>query len=153
MRIRHPDGFMGGYTSITALDGEHSDMLMDFGILKLNQGMLFTDDARLEKVYLLLHGQVTVTCAGQTYEVRRESFLDDAFWLIDIPEQESIQITGLGEDTELAVVRTVNTTHFPVKVHDVGNSVIETRGQGTMNETGTRVSITEFPRSCTLTGK
>ncbi len=139
MRIRHPEGFQWGYNSITALDGVHSDMLMDFGILKLNQGMVFTDDARLEKVYLLLSGQVTVACAGQTYEVRRASFLDDAFWLIDVPEQESLQITGLGEGSELAVVRTVNTTHFPVKVHDVGNSVIETRGQGTMNETGTRI--------------
>lgn len=139
MRIRHPDGFMWGYNSITSLDGDHSDMLMDFGILKLNQGMVFTDDSRLEKVYLLLSGQVTVACAGQTYEVRRESFLDDAFWLIDVPEQKSIQITGLDGDAELAVVRTVNTTDFPVKVHDVGNSVIETRGQGTMNETGTRI--------------
>ena len=139
MRIRHPDGFIWGYNSITSLDGDHSDMLMDFGILKLNQGMVFTDDSRLEKVYLLPSGRVAVECAGQTYEVRRESFLDDAFWLIDVPEQKSIQITGLDGDAELAVVRTVNTTDFPVKVHDVSNSVIETRGQGTMNETGTRI--------------
>jgi hypothetical protein len=45
MRIRHPDGFIWGYNSITSLDGDHSDMLMDFGILKLNQGMVFTDDS------------------------------------------------------------------------------------------------------------
>ncbi|NCC76255.1 MAG: 5-deoxyglucuronate isomerase [Clostridia bacterium] len=139
MRIRQKDGFKWGYNSVIELNGKHSDMMMDYGILRLNPGHIFDDDTRLEKVYLLLQGQVTVECAGQTYQVRRESFLDDAFWLIDVPEHESVRITGRAEDSEIAVIRTVNSNQFPVKVHDLSNSVIETRGQGTMNETGTRI--------------
>jgi 5-deoxy-glucuronate isomerase len=139
MRIRHPEGFSWGFNPITSLNGPHSDMLMDYGILKLNAGLEYSDEAKLEKVYLLLYGHVTLTCGGKTYDVQRESFLDDDFWLIDLPEGEAIRVTGIGEDAELAVVRTENTRVFPIKVHDKRNSVIEIRGQGYMDETGTRI--------------
>ena len=40
------------YTAITSMDGANADMLMDYGILRLNQGHVFKDNAALEKAYL-----------------------------------------------------------------------------------------------------
>ena len=139
MRIRHEKGFEWGFTSITSLNGPHSDMMMDYGILKLNEETVFEDDAKLEKVYLMLRGHVVVECAGQKHEVKRGSFLDDDFWLIDVPENESVKVTGIGPDSEMVVVRTENAKYFAAKVHDRHNSVIETRGLNTMNDAGIRV--------------
>lgn len=139
MRIRHEQGFKPGFNGVSSLNGPHEDMMMDFGILKLDETGVFEDEARLEKVYLLLYGYVLVECAGETYEVKRSSFMDDDFWLIDVPENEGIKISGIAADSELAVVRTENELGFAPKVHDRHNSVIETRGQNTMNDAGTRV--------------
>ena len=42
------------YTAITSMDGANADMLMDYGILRLNQGHVFKDNAALEKAHLLV---------------------------------------------------------------------------------------------------
>lgn len=43
-RIQQSGAFAPGYNVITDLRAKHTEMLMDFGILKLSEGMSFTDD-------------------------------------------------------------------------------------------------------------
>lgn len=139
MRIRQNGDFEWGYNAITSLTEKHKEMMMDYGVLKLRAGMEYEDAADLEKVYLILSGHIVVECSGKQYEVKRESVLDDDFWLIDVPALETVKVTGIGNDSEVAVIRTENIRNFEIKVHDKSNSVIETRGKGTMNEAGTRI--------------
>jgi 5-deoxy-glucuronate isomerase len=149
MRIKQNGNFQHGYNSITSLDGAYKEMMMDYGVLKLNEGLGYNDTAQLEKVYLLMYGHVNVECAGKNYEIVRESFLDDDFWIIDVPENETIKVTGIGSDSEIAVIRTENHKKFQPKIHDKDNSIIETRGKGFMNETGTRIVKTFMDFSLT----
>lgn len=58
MRLHQGKPFEAGYQAITELDGKHSEMLMDFGILKLTAGMEFTDEKPLERVFVLLYGEI-----------------------------------------------------------------------------------------------
>jgi len=54
MPIIHQDKeFLFGYTPICEMDGAHSDMLMDFGILRLKSGQKFEEDQQLERAYIL----------------------------------------------------------------------------------------------------
>ncbi len=147
MKIKQNGPFQNGYNSVTALDGAHSEMLMDYGILKMEQGQSITDEAKLEKLYVLLYGEISVECEGQTWVAKRDNFLDNDFWLIDVPAGSSVKVTSVAEDSEVAVVRTENEKSFPAKVHDNTNSVIETRGVGYMNDAGTRIVKTMMDHS------
>jgi len=138
MQIKNKDGFKPGYNAIVEHDGLGSEMLMDYGVLKLGPDMKYNDNSALEKVYVLLYGHICVVCDGKKYEVKRESFLNENFWSIDVPSHVGICILGISKDSEIAVVRTENSRKFEPKVHDRDNSIIEIRGEGTMNETGTR---------------
>ena len=65
MRLHQKEPFTAGYQSITELGGKHSEMLMDFGILKLTAGMEFTDEKPLERVFVLLYGEIEVEFGGK----------------------------------------------------------------------------------------
>ncbi len=138
MRIQSGMEFEKGYNSITELNGKHSEMLMDFGILRLAKGDEFSDSAELEKLYVLLSGSFSLECDGVTYEPKRADCFNDDFWLLDVPKSKSVKIIGVSEDTEIAVFRTENEKDFPVKVHDRTNSTFEIRGQDTMAGAGER---------------
>jgi 5-deoxy-glucuronate isomerase len=51
MRIRQDKPFSAGYNAITDHQGEHSDMMMDFGILKLTPDQVYTDMHELERYF------------------------------------------------------------------------------------------------------
>lgn len=66
MRIHQQEPFSTGYHPITQLDGKHKEMLMDFGILKLSADMEFEDDKPLERVFVLLYGEIEIEFNGET---------------------------------------------------------------------------------------
>lgn len=139
MRIQQKTPFEIGYNSIAEIDGKFSEMLMDFGILKMDPTTVHKDDAMLERVILLIYGEIEVSFDGSTYLAKRESFLDDDFWCVNIPEGMEVTIKGVGADSEVCFVRAENHTKFKPTVRTKQNSVIETRGEGFMNEAGTRI--------------
>lgn len=81
MRLKQNGPFKVGYNSITEINGKHSDMLMDYGVLKLAKSTLYKDNADLERVILLMYGEIEVSFNGETYIAKRKSFLDDDFWV------------------------------------------------------------------------
>ena len=139
MRIQQKKPFEIGYNSITEIDGKHSEMLMDFGILKLDDQLQYSDSMMLERVILLIYGEIEVTFDGKAYHAKRDSFLDDDFWCVNIPEGMEVKIKGISDDSEVAIVKAENHNQFIPTVRTKKNSVIETRGQGYMNEAGTRI--------------
>jgi 5-deoxy-glucuronate isomerase len=139
MRIKQKAPFAPGYQAITTLDGEHRAMLMDFGILKLVPGLSFGDDSALERVFVLLYGQVEFSWAGQSQTASRSSFLDDQLWCLNVPGNVPVQVVGLAADSEVAIIRTRNDHSFEPVVRSGAAIIREIRGAGSMNEAGTRL--------------
>ena len=139
MRLHQPKEFAVGYTSITELNGKHSDMMMDFGILKMTPDMVFTDDQPLERVFVLLYGEVELEYNGQTVHAKRETYTNDTIWSINLPKNVSITLRGVAQDSEIAVIRTENEREFTPAIRAGDDIVTEVRGKGCMNEAGTRI--------------
>ena len=139
MRIQQKEPFKAGYQAITELHGKHSDMMMDFGVLKLKPGTEFEDQLMLERAYLLMYGEIEVTFEGRTVRAKRKSFLDDDLWCLNVPEGVTVKITGIADDSEVAVMRTENRREFESAVRCGDDIVKEVRGKGFMNEAGTRI--------------
>ncbi|OOB79559.1 MAG: 5-deoxyglucuronate isomerase [Epulopiscium sp. Nele67-Bin002] len=147
MKIKQNGDFNVGYNAITEHNGKFSEMLMDFGILKLAKGTTHDDNTPLEKIYLLLYGEIEVEWENEKVTVKRDSFLDDDFWAINTNKNVGIKIVGVSDDAEVAVFRTENDTLFASVARDKSNSVIETRGEGYMNDAGTRIVKTLMDKS------
>lgn len=139
MKISQQQEFKQGYTEITALDGAHSEMLMDFGILRLDAGMEFTDERPLERVFVLLYGEVEISFGGQTVRGARPTYTNDTIWCVNLPRGMHATVRGVAADSQVCVIRTENERDFAPAVR-CGDSVVqETRGEGFMNEAGTRI--------------
>lgn len=65
--------------------------------------------------------------------------MDDDLWCLDMPKNGDVKITGLAEDSEVAVLRTENERDFPAVIRCGDAITKEIRGQGYMNEAGTRI--------------
>lgn len=139
MKIKQNGDFNFGYNSITEIDGKHSDMMMDYGVLKLAKGDTYSDDSNLEKVFLLIYGEIEVSFNGETYKAKRESFLDDNIFGVNLSKEVEVKILGVSEDSEIAVIRTENENKFTSTVRTPEKCVREVRGEGFMNEAGTRI--------------
>ncbi|MEO8410872.1 MAG: 5-deoxy-glucuronate isomerase, partial [Propionivibrio sp.] len=139
MKIKQDKPFSPGYNPITSHDGEHRDMMMDFGILKLSAGLEFSDEYPLERIFLLLYGEIEIRWADQREIVSRGSFLDDNLWCLNVPQGVAVTITGVSEDSEVAVIRTENERVFKPAIRCGEAITKEIRGQGSMNDAGTRI--------------
>ena len=133
-----------GYTSITELNGKNSDALMDFGILRLKKGETFTDEAALEKAYLLVYGNVKFDWDGKTHEQYRENCFDVPPTALHVSKKTAVKITCLSDDCEIDILRTDNETEFESKLYLPADTPAEFRGKGTMHECSTRIVRTIF---------
>ncbi|HYF83217.1 MAG TPA: 5-deoxy-glucuronate isomerase [Clostridia bacterium] len=147
MRIRQDKHFDFGYNSITEMKGKHSDVLMDFGILRLAKGQIETDFEEKERAYLLIRGEVVFEWQGNKERALRKSCFDESPWCLHVPAGIVVKITGLGEDSELAVQKTDNERAFAAKFYMSSDCRSEERGKGTMKETSTRTVRTIFDYS------
>lgn len=139
-RLHRTEDFAFGYNAITDLYGEHKEMLMDYGVLKLNEGMYFEDPrTELERVYLLMYGKVEVEYDGTKVVAERGSYLNENIWCINVPKGVKLAVKGLAEDSEIAVMRTENDKQFAPVVRCGDMITNEIRGKGFMNEAGTRI--------------
>lgn len=139
MKIAQKQDFVFGYTAITQLDGIHREMQMDFGMLRLKPGMTFEDAHSLERVFVLLYGEIEVEFNGQTAHGQRATFTDDTIWCVNLPKDVPAVIRGISKDSEVAVIRTQNDKMFAPAVRSGSQIVEEVRGKGFMDETGTRI--------------
>lgn len=139
MRLQQKEPFEKGYNSITELDGKHEDMLMDFGILELGKTEIFKDEKQLEKVIILLSGEIQVSWQGQSLTVFRDNCFDDNLWCINLDKDTAVEVKGVAENSELAVVRTENSKNFEPGIYDKDKIVYEVRGENTMLDAGRRI--------------
>lgn len=139
MRLHQKDEFKKGYNSITEIDGKHKDMLMDFAILRLSKGMEFEDNKPLERVFVLIYGEIELEFEGKKVTAKRDSYTNETIWCLNLPKDVEVKIKGIAEDTEIAVIRTENEREFESAIRTGEDIVEEVRGKGCMNEAGTRI--------------
>lgn len=139
MRLKQETEFSKGYNMFTELNGLHSEMLMDFGILKLEKDMIFEEDLQLERVYHIVCGEIEFTWNGQSKAVKRDDFLDDNLSCLNVPRGVKVQIKGIADNSEIAVIRTENEKDFEPKLYTPEDAIVQTRGKDIIGGAGERV--------------
>ena len=136
-KIKNRDGFKPGYTEVVS-EKDNPEMLMSFGILKLMKGDEFSNSDNLERIFVLLNGKVELSWEGNTEILERENLYDHKPFTLNISKGLKVKIKCLSGQSEFSVHKTENEKDFGSKLYGHAELVEETRGKGTMNETGTR---------------
>jgi len=145
-KIRNRKGFGLGYTEIVSRE-THPEMLMDFGMLRMRQGEMYTSDDDLERIFLLLTGDVVLSWEDKSVTAKRLSIFNENPYTLNVSAKVFVTIECLSETAEITVHKTENETPFDSHFYVPEEVVQETRGLGTMNETGTRIVRTIFDKS------
>ena len=128
-------------------DGEHADMLMDFGVYRMKKGDVYEETAALEKAVLLVYGEVQFDWAEQTHVENRENCFDVPPTALHADRTCAIRVTCLSDEAEINILRTDNEKAFGNKMYLPSDTPDEFRGAGLMRETSTRIVRTIFDYS------
>jgi 5-deoxy-glucuronate isomerase len=145
--IRQSQQFKSGYNSIVDADEKYREMLMDFGILKLDTSDEFVDQQPKERAFLLINGAVELEWDGSKAIIERESCFDEAPFCLHVPSGVSVTLRGCKPHTELSVHHTDNEQSFQPVLFRPQDCQIREVGAGTMKEMATRTVRTVFDKS------
>ena len=110
MIVRKKDTFAPGYTTVAALDGPHSEQMLDFGVLVLPKGESVT--CSLPWAGMAAHQGEGLLHLGWGAAVgERHSCIDESAVALHAPSAVTITIKAL-EESELGVERCKNDTDF-----------------------------------------
>ena len=145
MQIRHQVPFARGSTPLVERRGETADMLMEFSVLVLAPGQEYVDGSGTdERAFLLTRGGATVTWPGGSAEPSRSSLFDEAPWTLLVPRAAEVVVRAGPDGAEFCRVATENKTGYAPRAFAPDDCREEFRGEGTMNETSTRIVRTVF---------
>jgi 5-deoxy-glucuronate isomerase len=147
VRIRQNGPFTDGYTPITTMEEIQHNTKMDFGILKLQKGCVEKNADQKERIYLLMQGEVVFEWESNRVTAKRANCFDEDPWVLHLPQNTEVTITGVGDGSEIAVTKTTNERAFSPKLYLPKECRSELRGKGTMKETSTRTVRTVFDYS------
>ena len=144
MMVYNDSVFKNGYTSLAEVDGTHSDMGMDFGILHMEAGDTFqAREAEKECAFLLMNGTLEYSWDNHTKKVRRSSLLDESPFVLHVPVNTEIFLRA-ETSVEVCVQRVYNSAVFEPVFYE-GDAIRSQRfGEGTMQDTSTRIVRTVF---------
>ncbi|GMQ63997.1 5-deoxy-glucuronate isomerase [Vallitalea maricola] len=137
MVVHQNEEFEYGYNSITELDGKHSDMELDVGIIRVRDGLVYENKESKERAILLIEGEVTFEWAGEKETVKRESCFDENPVCLHLPKDEKVTITGLAE-SELCYEAVYNDNAFEAKLYKQEDCVSDVFGKDVMDNTSMR---------------
>ena len=147
IQVRQNEPFAYGYTGITTMEEIEHNTMMDFGVLRLGKGTVEKNAEQKERAYLLTQGEVTFQWEGHREIAKRANCFDEDPFVLHVPENVEVIISGVSENSELAVTKTTNEKKFPSKFYTQEECRSEQRGAGTMKETSTRTVRTVFDKS------
>ena len=141
---RRQNNIESGYISITEEEGKNSQMLLDFGLLKLKAGESWSsEDALKERAFNLIQGTVTYEWEGNSETVTRTSCFDEAPFVLHVAKGKEVKLTA-STDAELAVEAKKNERDFPSKFYRQEDIRSDIFGGGIMNDTAKRTVRTVF---------
>ena len=128
-------GFQRGYNPIV-VEGDASDMNMDFGELLMEKGDTVSYNEPKECIYVLVTGKVTFRWADKEETVERKSCFHEDPILLHVPQNTAVELMCQSDKAEVSIQRTTNPKHFEPKLMK-GEDLLcgsELRGAGLMNE-------------------
>ena len=143
MIVKKGKSFNYGFTSITEQHGKHSEMLLDFGIVKLKSGDHETFPAGRERAWLLIHGSATFSRGSISETVTRTSCFDEAPYVLHVSRDTEVTVKTNSE-CEICVEQVDNDNVFEAKLYRPEDIRTDIFGAGTLNETSIRSVRTVF---------
>jgi len=143
MIVKKSEKFKKGYTSITELKKNHSEMLLDFGVLTLEKGDVFESAMDLERAYLLIGGKVEFLYDNKSYLATRYSCFDEEPIVLHVSKNTKIKIKAI-EDSEIGIERCKNDVSFDSKIYNKENVRTDVFGKDVLNNTSIRSVRTVF---------
>ena len=143
MIVKKEKPFEKGYTAITEQHGKNPEMLLDFGILKMERGEVRNDNQKKERAWLLISGSVEFEWEGQKAGGKRISCFDENPVALHVSEGVEVKITAL-EDSEFGVEACDNPKKFASKFFRPEDVRCDIFGGGVLNEASIRTVRTIF---------
>ncbi|HAK45290.1 MAG TPA: 5-deoxyglucuronate isomerase [Spirochaeta sp.] len=135
--------FKKGYTVITEQHGKNSEMLLDFGILRMDAGDIINDSQKKERAWNLISGKVSFEWEGQKAGGKRVSCFDESPVVLHVPEGVEVKITAI-EECEFGVEACDNPKAFASKFYSQDDIRSDIFGGGILNDTSIRTVRTVF---------
>jgi 5-deoxy-glucuronate isomerase len=143
MIIKKEKEFKKGYTPITEIKGKHKEMLLNFGILKMEKGEIFKSSLELERAYLIISGSVEFQYEDNKQVASRFSCFDEEPITLHVSKNVEIKITAL-EDTEICIESCKNDKTFKSKLYTKDDVRTDIFGKDVLNNTSIRSVRTVF---------
>ncbi len=140
---RNSSPFGYGYTPITELHKKHSQMMLDFGILKLRVGDVWTCSLSLERAWLLIGGEVEFSWEDEKKTSKRYSCFDEPPEVLHVSSGTHVEIRAL-EESELCVQRSENDNIFASRFYSAEDIRCDVFGAGMLGEASIRTVRTVF---------
>ncbi len=143
MIVKKDKPFERGFNPIAEQHGKNSEMLFDFGILKMANEDVYNSDEQRERAWLLIHGEVVFEWEGESYSAVRKSCFDESPVTLHVPKGICVKITA-SIDSEICLQKVDNDKIFPSKLYSQTDVRSDIFGGGTLNETSIRTVRTVF---------
>jgi 5-deoxy-glucuronate isomerase len=147
MKVPNTKPYKLGYNSIIEMDGKFSEMMMDFGILMMNKGLVYENEEEKERAFLLIGGKAEFEWEGQKELAIRGRWKDENPWCLSVPRGVKVKITGRSDTVQIAIHQTNNEKKFPSKLYHPEDIPSLVRGKGVNDDTARRVFRTIIDRS------
>lgn len=131
------EAYAYGYNSITELEGKHSDMRMDVGIIRVKNDFTYENSEAKERAILLIEGEVTIEWDGHRETVKRVSCFDENPICLHVPKDVKVVIIGVKE-SELCYEAVENDHAFEAKLYRQEDTVSEVFGKDVLGNTSNR---------------
>ena len=139
--------FKRGYNRL--IGEENKEIKMDFAILSMQQGDLYSCSEAKEVIFTLLTGDVTFNYEDKKENAVRTSCFHENPVVLHVPQNTKVEIQCNSENAEITVQCTQNSKSFKAKLFRTEDLLCPTemRGAGSMNECSTRIVRTFFDRT------
>lgn len=136
--------FITGRNAICAVNGKHSEMMMDIDVLELRKSSVETLHSETkETAVLLVKGEISVTWQGQTAVMKRSSEFDENPWSLHVPKNVDLNVSAVS-DSIVLVQCTENSRDFAPKLYRPEDCRSDVFGEGEWNGTARRIVRTVF---------
>ncbi len=143
MVIKQDEKFKYGFTPVTEQHGKHSNLLLDFGILKMKAGDKTVSIPGRERAWLLIKGTVTFVYDGKETSVTRNSCFDESPYVLHVSKEIEVTIKT-DKECEICVEQVDNEKSFPARLYTPDDVRTDIFGSGTLGETSIRSVRTVF---------
>lgn len=147
MHIKSSLNLPRGVSTFTKINSEKTYAGLDFSVLNMGENQSHFDKQDIERAFLLIKGEITVECGGCKYNISRKSNFDEKPWVFHVCSNEEVKLISHKENTEVAVQGACNEKIFAPVLYTPDDIRSEYRGEGTLNETATRIVRTVFDKT------